>query len=90
MQAVATTWPQHEKGRVHTGPRTPDRCPSPSQEEIVSITEQSPTAESHADELVTEAVTESAAVAGKSLFLPLPPTFDSVEDERASRKAKPL
>jgi len=54
----------------------------------VSITEQSPTAEAHADELVTEAVTESAAVAGKSLFLPLPPTFDSVEDERASRKAK--
>ena len=54
----------------------------------MSITEQSPTAESHADELVTEAVTESAAVAGKSLFLPLPPTFDSVEDERASRKAK--
>lgn len=45
-------------------------------------------AEAHADELVTEAVTESAAVAGKSLYLPLPPTFDSVEEERASRKAK--
>jgi len=55
----------------------------------VSITEQ--TAAAHADELVTEAVTETpldAAVAGKSLFLPLPTTFDSVEEERAHRKAK--
>ena len=55
----------------------------------MSITEQ--TAAAHADELVTEAVTETpldAAVAGKSLFLPLPPTFDSVEEERAHRKAK--
>ncbi|MCW2715954.1 MAG: class aldolase/adducin family protein, partial [Frankiales bacterium] len=61
----------------------------------MSITEQQAgTAAAHADELVTAAVTESPAVAtgpsgsGKSLFLPLPQTFDSVEEERASRKAK--
>jgi ribulose-5-phosphate 4-epimerase/fuculose-1-phosphate aldolase len=49
------------------------------------------TAAQHADELVTEAVTEladSPAVAGKALHLPLPQTFDSVEEERAHRKAK--
>ena len=61
----------------------------------MSITEQSAgTAADHADELVTAAVTESPALAtgpsstGKSLYLPLPETFDSVEQERASRKAK--
>ena len=53
----------------------------------MSVTDQSPTAQAHADELVTEAVTESA-VTGTGLLLPLPPTFDSVEDERANRKAK--
>jgi ribulose-5-phosphate 4-epimerase/fuculose-1-phosphate aldolase len=60
----------------------------------VSITES--TAAEHADELVTEAVTEtpldalssSGAAVGKSLYLPLPPTFDSVEEERLHRKAK--
>ena len=54
----------------------------------MSITEQTETAKAHADELVTEAVTETPAVAGKSLYLPLPPTFDTVEEERANRKAK--
>ena len=52
-------------------------------------------AAAHADELVTGAVTEvpggEAAVAGAStgtaLRLPLPPTFSSVEEERAHRKA---
>jgi ribulose-5-phosphate 4-epimerase/fuculose-1-phosphate aldolase len=58
----------------------------------VSVTEHSPTeqqAAEHADELVTAAVTEPAAgqTAG-ALRLPLPPTFDSVEEERAHRKAK--
>ena len=60
----------------------------------MSITES--TAAEHADELVTEAVTEtpldalssSGAAVGKSLYLPLPPTFDSVEEERLHRKAK--
>jgi ribulose-5-phosphate 4-epimerase/fuculose-1-phosphate aldolase len=55
------------------------------------------TARDHADELVTEAVTqapspespspESMSV-GRSLKLPLPPTFETVEEERAHRKAK--
>ena len=59
----------------------------------MSITDhESQTALDHADELVTEAVTEladSPAVAGgKSLILPLPQTFDSVEEERLHRKAK--
>ena len=44
----------------------------------------------HADELVTEAVTQSPVVAGgaRQLHLPLPPTFETVEQERAHRKAK--
>jgi len=54
----------------------------------VSITEQTETAQAHADELVTDAVTESPAAAGPGLFLPLPPSFGSVEDERVHRKAK--
>lgn len=58
----------------------------------MSVTEHSPTqqqAAEHADELVTAAVTEPAAgqTAG-ALRLPLPPTFDTVEEERAHRKAK--
>ncbi|HVM27371.1 MAG TPA: class II aldolase/adducin family protein [Mycobacteriales bacterium] len=57
----------------------------------MSLTEQSSlvpatgSAEAHADELVTEAVTE-AAPQGRPLRLPLPPSFDSVEEERAHRK----
>jgi len=51
----------------------------------MSITEQSPTALAHADELDTGA---APAVARPGLVLPLPPTFDSVEQERVSRKAK--
>jgi ribulose-5-phosphate 4-epimerase/fuculose-1-phosphate aldolase len=58
----------------------------------LSITEDmSAKALEHADELVTEAVTEAAPAEGagaRSLKLPLPPTFDSVEEERADRKAK--
>jgi ribulose-5-phosphate 4-epimerase/fuculose-1-phosphate aldolase len=50
----------------------------------VSITEHS--AEEHADELVTEAVDNAAA--GKQLYLPLPPTFSSVEEERMHRKVR--
>jgi ribulose-5-phosphate 4-epimerase/fuculose-1-phosphate aldolase len=47
------------------------------------------TAAAHADELVTAAVTEAPTEApGKQLRLPLPPTFDTVEEERAHRKAK--
>ena len=56
-------------------------------------------AHEHADELVTAAVTETAqpgaglgdspAVAGgRSLHLPLPQAFETVEEERAHRKAK--
>ena len=58
----------------------------------MSLTEQ-PNAAAHADELVTEAVTETPLDAaakgapGRQLYLPLPPTFDSVEEERAHRKA---
>ena len=52
----------------------------------MSITQQSPTAAAHADELVGGAVTQSDA--GTGLVLPLPPTFDTVEQERASRKAR--
>ena len=54
----------------------------------MSITES--TAAQHADELVTGAVTEGAAasaVAAPQLRLPLPPTFETVEQERAHRKA---
>ena len=54
----------------------------------MTTTEKNLTAPAHADELMTEAVTDTPAVAGTGLFLPLPPTFDSVEQERASRKAK--
>ena len=43
----------------------------------------------HADELVTAAVEVAAPVGrGRQLQLPLPPTFESVEQERAHRKAK--
>ena len=51
----------------------------------------------HADELVTEAVTETpvaspadgpAVAGGRSLYLPLPRSFETVEEERAHRKAK--
>jgi hypothetical protein len=59
----------------------------------MSVTDS--TAAAHADELVTAAVTEtpadladSPAVAGRTLRLPTPQTFDSVEQERAHRKAK--
>lgn len=44
-------------------------------------------AREHADELVTAAVDETPAPA-KQLYLPLPPTFETVEEERAHRKAK--
>jgi len=54
----------------------------------VSITEQSSPALDRTDELVTGAVTQTPAAAGPGLVLPLPPTFDSVEQERASRKAR--
>ncbi|MCW2776779.1 MAG: hypothetical protein JWN17_504, partial [Frankiales bacterium] len=72
--------------QVHTGP-------TPRPEEIrVSITEQQPdVATTHADELVTEAVTEAppaAASAGGQLRMALPETFETVEAERAHRKAK--
>ncbi len=47
-------------------------------------------AQEHADELVTAAVDETPASTkpSKQLYLPLPPTFDTVEEERAHRKAK--
>ena len=46
-------------------------------------------ASEHADELVTAAVdTAPAQQPDKQLYLPLPPTFDTVEEERAHRKAK--
>ncbi len=62
----------------------------------MSVTDQEhSTALAHADELVTAAVTEApsqapgdGAGAKKALRIPLPPTFDSVEQERAHRKAK--
>ena len=58
----------------------------------MSITEQTADAAAeHADELVTEAVTDApraAAGGAKSLRLPLPPTFETVEEERAHRKVK--
>lgn len=44
------------------------------------------TASAHADELVTEAVTETPAA--RALYLPLPEVFETVEQERAQRKAK--
>jgi len=63
----------------------------------VSVTDRTDEiALAHADELVTHAVTQGApeevggpsvAAAGTGLALPLPPTFDSVEQERAHRKA---
>jgi ribulose-5-phosphate 4-epimerase/fuculose-1-phosphate aldolase len=69
----------------------------------VSLTEQ-PIAAAHADELVTAAVTEAepgsarsaesadgpleAIARGRDLYLPTPPTFATVEEERAHRKAK--
>ena len=60
----------------------------------MSVTDQpSDIALAHADELVTAAVTEAAepslpAAVGQGLYLPMPPSFDSVEEERAHRKAK--
>jgi ribulose-5-phosphate 4-epimerase/fuculose-1-phosphate aldolase len=47
-------------------------------------------ADKHADELVTGALTESPLVAegSRELYLPLPETFETVEQERAHRKAK--
>ena len=46
-------------------------------------------ASEHADELVTAAVdTAAAEKPARQLYLPLPPTFDTVEEERAHRKAK--
>jgi hypothetical protein len=56
----------------------------------MSVTDQAETAAAHADELVTGAVSEAVvaeAPAGKALRLPLPPTFTSVAEERAHRKA---
>ena len=58
----------------------------------MSVTDQeSSTALAHADELVTAAVTEAPVASAdggkKALRIPLPPTFDSVEEERAHRKA---
>lgn len=48
------------------------------------------TAREHADELVTEAAADSPAVADgpRELYLPLPEVFETVEAERAQRKAK--
>ncbi|MCW2666358.1 MAG: class aldolase/adducin family protein [Frankiales bacterium] len=63
----------------------------------MSITEQQPTdvAQAHADELVTEAVTSATAktaldqpAGSKPLRMALPETFETVEQERAHRKAK--
>ena len=60
----------------------------------MSVTDQpSDIALAHADELVTAAVTESAepslpAAVGRGLYLPTPQTFETVEEERAHRKAK--
>ena len=60
----------------------------------MSVTDQpSDIALAHADELVTAAVTEPAepslpAAVGSGLYLPMPQTFESVEQERAHRKAK--
>ena len=59
----------------------------------MSVTDQpSGIALAHADELVTAAVTAPAeptlpAAVGSGLFLPLPQSFESVEEERAHRKA---
>src|SRR6476469_514247 len=55
----------------------------------MSITED-PVVE-HANELVTGAVdgmTDRRGVVGHELYLPMPKTFDTVEEERAHRKAK--
>ena len=60
----------------------------------MSVTDQpSGIALAHADELVTAAVTAPAeptlpAAVGSGLFLPLPQSFESVEEERAHRKAR--
>jgi ribulose-5-phosphate 4-epimerase/fuculose-1-phosphate aldolase len=58
----------------------------------VSITENaSPTADEHADELVTAAVTEGSPQrmsVGADLYMPTPQVFDDVAEERAYRKAK--
>jgi ribulose-5-phosphate 4-epimerase/fuculose-1-phosphate aldolase len=58
----------------------------------MSITEQEPsTAQAHADELVTEAVTaapQGDPAAPRQLQMALPETFETVEQERAHRKAK--
>jgi ribulose-5-phosphate 4-epimerase/fuculose-1-phosphate aldolase len=47
-------------------------------------------ADKHADELVTGALSDAPLVVGGSreLFLPLPETFETVDQERAHRKAK--
>ena len=66
-----------------------------SQPTTAAPTSTEGTAAEHADELVTAAVTEAPADAaateapggGKALRLPLPPTFTSVAEERAHRKA---
>jgi ribulose-5-phosphate 4-epimerase/fuculose-1-phosphate aldolase len=42
----------------------------------------------HADELVTTAAGAGRLVAGRQLSMPMPPTFDTVAEERAHRKAK--
>jgi hypothetical protein len=60
----------------------------------MSVTDQpSGIALAHADELVTAAVTAPSeptlpAAVGSGLFLPLPQSFESVEEERAHRKAR--
>ena len=48
----------------------------------MSVTQSDPTIVSAED------LAQSPAVAGRNLILPLPETFDTVEQERASRKAK--
>ncbi len=56
--------------------------PSPDSESELSA------AGEHADELVTAAVTDPPAGTRRSLYLPLPRTFDLLEQERADRKAR--
>ena len=55
----------------------------------MSVTDQTnATAEQHADELVHAAVTDGAPPVSRGLTLPMPAVFDSLEEERADRKAK--
>ncbi len=73
-----------ERGRWQTATQ-----PTPPRGAAVSLTES--TATQHADELVTGAVTEAlpgGMAVGQELYLPTPQAFDSVEEERAHRKAK--